>query len=161
MRSLSNPAAIFARQRGVSVISGVFLLLLMALLAALMVNLSSTANRNLAADIDGSRTYQIARAGAEWAMYQLDPNAESNVLPKCASVPATPPSISGYTLTVGCSASPDDSTAYSESGKSIRIFRISSRAVANGATSPGVERVVEVTLEKCRDSLKTAAPYDC
>ena len=92
-------------QRGVSIITGIFLLLLMAVLAAVIASVVSTAHVNQAADIGGARAYQAARAGAEWGMYQLDPNAQ--------------------------------------------------------VKAPGIERQVEVTLEKCRDAAITSAPYDC
>ena len=69
------------RQKGVSLVAGIFLLLLMAGLAAGMATVMSTAHVNSAADIGGARAYQAARAGAEWGMYQLDPNALSAGLP--------------------------------------------------------------------------------
>ena len=54
-----------ARQRGVSVITAVFLLLLMAVLAAAIANIVSTSHVNLAADIGGARAYQAARLVAK------------------------------------------------------------------------------------------------
>lgn len=137
-----------------SVIAGIFLLMLMAVLAAAIANIVSTAHVNQAADIGGSRAYQAARAGAEWGMYQLDPNAGGAGLPPCFVV-ANPP-IPGHTVTVSCAL-----TSYTEGGRSIGIYRIISQAVANGVKAPGIERQVEVTVEKCRDLLITAAPYDC
>lgn len=142
-----------SRQRGVSIITGVFLLLLMATLAAGMVSLVSTSHVNLAADVGGARAYQAARAGAEWGMYQLDPNAQTATLPPCVS--GTPP-IPGHVVNVTCLNW--DTT---EGGRQVRIYRISSRATTNGAKAPGIERLVEVTVEKCRDATIVAAPYDC
>lgn len=140
-------------QRGVSVITAIFLLLLMATLAAGMIQLMSTSHVNLAADVGGARAYQAARAGAEWGMYQLDPNAQTASLPNCVN--GTPP-IPGHTVNVTCLSY--DTT---EGGRQIRIYRISSRATANGVKAPGIERLVEVTVEKCRDATITTAPYDC
>ncbi len=144
-----------ARQRGVSIIAGIFLLLLMGLLAAAIATIVSTSHVNLAADIGGARAYQAARAGAEWGMFQLDPNAQTAALPPCFAV-ATP-AVPGHTVTVSCA-----STDYTEAGRSLRIYRITSIAVAIGARAPGIERQVEVTVEKCRDPVNVpAAPYDC
>lgn len=145
--------ALGGRQRGVTLISGIFLLLLMALLAAVIANVVSTAHINAAADIGGARAYQAARAGAEWGMFQLDPNAQNSDLPDC--VDGTPP-ISGHAVTVTCA-----SNNHSEGDRSIRIYRITSVAMANNARAPGIERQVEVTVEKCRDGAITTAPYDC
>lgn len=143
-----------ARQRGFSVITAVFLLLLMAVLAAAIANIVSTSHVNLAADIGGARAYQAARAGAEWGIFQLDPNAQAAGLPNCFadSTPAVP----GHTVNVTCA-----STDHSEAGRSIRIYRIVSLAVADGVRAPGIERQVEVTVEKCRDATIVAAPFDC
>jgi MSHA biogenesis protein MshP len=137
------------QQSGISVIAGIFLLLLMAVLAAVMANLVSTSHINMAADIGGARAYQAARAGAEWGMFQLDPNAQGAGLPACVSgAPALP----GYAVAVTCAAQD-----YTESGRQIRIYRITSVA-----TAPGIERQIEVTVEKCRDPVNiTAAPFDC
>lgn len=136
------------QQSGISVIAGIFLLLLMAVLAAVMANLVSTSHVNMAADIGGARAYQAARAGAEWGMFQLDPNAQSATLPDC--VDGTP-AIPGYAVAVTCAAQD-----YTESGRQIRIYRITSVATASG-----IERQIEVTVEKCRDPAIAAAPYDC
>lgn len=153
---MRNFAKISARpwQRGVSIITAVFLLLLMAVLAAAIANMVSTSHVNLAADIGGARAYQAARAGAEWGIFQLDPNAQTAGLPACANgTPAVP----GHTVTVTCSQ-----TDYSEAGRSIRIYRLVSLAVADGVRAPGIERQVEVTVEKCRDPVNVpAAPFDC
>lgn len=142
-----------SRQRGVSIITGIFLLLLMATLAAAMVSVISTSHVNIATDIGGSRAYQAARAGVEWGMYQLDPNAQAAALPACVN--GSPP-IPGHTVTVTC-----QSWDTTEGGRQIRIYRISSLATASGVKAPGIERLVEVTVEKCRDATISVAPYDC
>ena len=152
---MGNLAKISARpwQRGVSIIAAIFLLLLMAMLAAVIANMVSTSHVNLAADIGGARAYQAARAGAEWGIFQLDPNAQTAGLPACVDgTPAVP----GHTVEVSCT-----SNDYNEAGRSVRIYRIVSRAAANGARAPSIERQVEVTVEKCRDAMIVAAPFDC
>lgn len=141
-------------QRGVSLISGVFLLLLMAVLSAALVSIVSTAHLDMAADIGGARAYQAARAGAEWGLFQLDPNAQNAALPAC--VAGNPP-VPGHNVTVSCTSVND----YTEGSRTIRIYRITSRASALNVRSPGIEREVQVTVEKCRDAAITAAPFDC
>lgn len=86
-------------------------------------------------------------------MYQLDPDAQFAALPPCVS--GNPP-IPGHQVNVAC-----QSWDTTEGGRQVRIYRISSRATANGAKAPGIERLVEVTVEKCRDATIVAAPYDC
>ncbi|MBS1144446.1 MAG: biosis protein MshP [Proteobacteria bacterium] len=142
-----------ARQRGVSIITGIFLLLLMSVLAAVIANVVSTAHVNLASDIGGARAYQAARAGAEWGMFQLDPNAQNAALPACVN---GTPAIPDHTVTVGCTSSD-----HTEADRQIRIYRITSVAVANAVKAPGIERRVEVTIEKCRNAAIVSAPFDC
>lgn len=128
--------------------------MLMAVLAAVIANVVSTAHVNVAADIGGARAYQAARAGAEWGMYQLDPNAQTAGLPACGSTTTV---MLGHNVEVNC-----QSWDATEGTRLIRIYRITSRATAVGVKAPGIERQVEVTLEKCRDPLVvTVAPFDC
>lgn len=141
------------RQAGVSVITAIFLLLLMAVLAAAMVNIVSISHVNVAADIGGARAYQAARAGVEWGMFQLDPNAQGASLPNCVN--GTPP-VPGHTVAVNC-----QSWDTTENNRQVRIYRIVATATPTAVKAPGIERVLEVTLEKCRDPAVAAAPYDC
>ena len=150
-----------SRQRGVSIIAGIFLLLLMAVLAGLMANLLSLTHLNMAADMGGSRAYQAARAGAEWGMFQLDPNAQSATLPTCAGVVTPFPAIPGHVMAISCTAYPSAATSYQEGAKQIRIFHIVATATAVGVKAPGIQREVAVTVEKCRDPAITVAPFDC
>lgn len=153
------PRTLSSRQRGVSVMAAIFLLMLMASLAAVMARMISATNIDAAADIAGSRAYLAARAGVEWAMYQLDPNAaEANI--DNIACPGGGPSIPNHSLFIQCTVYPTTGH-YTEGGKSIRIFRIVATATASGLRAPGGERQVEVTVEKCRDSAITAPPYDC
>jgi len=154
-------ASFRSRQRGVSIISAIFLLLLMAGLAAYMANIISVAHVNSAADVGGSRAYQAARAGVEWGMFQLDPNASSSSLPTCATAAGTLTTIPNHSVVVSCAAYPSDTTVYQEGSRQVRIFQIMATATALGVKAPGIERQVVVTIEKCRDSAISVAPFDC
>ena len=93
---MRNFAKISARpwQRGVSVIAAVFLLLLMAVLAAAIANMVSTSQVNLAADIGGTRAYQAARAGAEWGVARA-------LASNCATT-TNVGTLNGMSITVTC-----------------------------------------------------------
>lgn len=142
------------QQRGVSLVAGIFLLLLMSVLAAALATIVSTAHINVAADVGGAQAYQAARAGAEWGLFQLDPNGATSALPDCFadSTPAVP----GHAVTVTCSRN-----EYTEGGRTLRIYLITSTASPTAAKAPGIERQVQVTVEKCRDPAITTAPFDC
>ena len=88
-RGQSKQAAAI-RQRGVSIISAIFMLLLFAALAAYMVSLSSSANITSAQDVQGARAYQAAQAGLEWGLLQvLDPGNATVVAPAAPTWPNT------------------------------------------------------------------------
>ena len=61
-------------QRGFSLVSAIFLLVVLAALGAAMVNFSTTQNQTQAMDVMGSRAYQAADAGIEWAAYNIELN---------------------------------------------------------------------------------------
>lgn len=163
------------RQGGVSIIAAIFLLLLFAAIAAFMVSMTSTANVTSAQDVQGARAYQAAQAGAEWGLFQLDPNGAAAALPGCFA--AATPAIPGFTVNVVCTVFPNAAPApnctapspiaefcYQEAGRQVRVYRIVATAAVAGipAGSPAaVEREVRVTVERCRDAAIVAAPFDC
>lgn len=157
---MKRPHSLSAGQRGISIVMAIFLLLLFGLIAALMATMLSTASMTEAQDIEGARTYQAARAGIEWGVYQLDPNATKSDLPDCFS-PATLTAIPGYSVRVACAPYPGAATTYQEGSRTIRIFQITATATSVAARPPGVEREIVVTVEKCRDTSVTVAPFDC
>lgn len=153
------------QQRGVSIIAAIFLLMLMAVLAGLLANLTTVTQVNMAADIGGSRAYQAARAGVEWAMYRVDPDGQSEVtgvLPTgCPAFGGPLAVFPGHSVDIECTAYPLGGGVYSEGSRQIRIFRIAAKATALGVKAPGIERRIEVTFEKCRDTAATVAPFNC
>jgi MSHA biogenesis protein MshP len=156
-----------SRQRGVSIISAIFMLLLFAAIAAFMVSMVSTANITSAQDVQGARAYQAAQAGVEWGLFQMDPNGSTAALPDCfAPSPTVLPAaaIPGFSVSVLCTSYPlASATSYAEAGRTIRIFQFVATATVAGALVPpaAVERQVTVRVEKCRDSTILAPPFDC
>jgi len=146
-------------QAGVSLISAVFLLVLFAALAGLFAVLGTGGQTTSTQNIMGSKAAHAAQVGVEWGMFQLDPNGEGIGLPDCFAASTLPAlaEFPGMTIAVNCTVF----GPYTEGGRQIRLYRITATA-GNGAQPPlGVERVVEVTLEKCRDPVITTPPYDC
>jgi MSHA biogenesis protein MshP len=65
-----------SRQRGFSLVSAIFLLVVIAAMGAFAVTLSTNQHQSDAMDVMGKRTYQAARAGIEWGAFQI---IQSNV----------------------------------------------------------------------------------
>jgi MSHA biogenesis protein MshP len=149
-------------QQGVSIISAIFLLLLMAALAAFMARIISTTHINQAIDIGGSRALQAARTGGELGLYKLMQEAPANAAPASASAPLAacfaPIStiIEGHTVQVSCESFGD----YLEASRTVRIYRVTATATAVSSVGTS-ERQMVITIEKCRDTSSSTAPYDC
>ena len=65
-------------QRGFSLVTAIFLLVVLAGLGAAMVTFSTSQSQSLALDVMGSRAYQAANAGVEWAAYNIASNSVAN-----------------------------------------------------------------------------------
>lgn len=90
--------------RGFAILSAIFILVVLASLGAFVVTISTNQQVGSALDIQGARAYQAARAGLEWGLYrQLRAGScagASSFVPGAAS-------LSGFTVTVTCTAVPD------------------------------------------------------
>jgi MSHA biogenesis protein MshP len=94
-------------QRGFSLFSAIFLLVMLSALGAAIVKVTSSSQITAALDIQGERAYQAARAGIEWGLYrqlrQKSCTAETTfALPDGATVRST---LAGFTVTVSCALS--------------------------------------------------------
>ena len=168
-------APVYASRRaainGFALPSAIFLLVILAGLAAFMVTFSTTQSITSAQDVQGARAYHAARSGTEWGLYRvLDPtNSTVNAMvppygtgtfawPNLPSCPAdTAMTIEGFDVAVRCT-----SNDYTEAGttRSIRVFFLRSTASVGVVGSLGfVERRVEVAVSKCRALDGAAADY--
>jgi len=67
--SLLVPARIHA-QSGFAIAAAIFLIVVLALLAVGMVQISSTSHTSLSQEYTSARAYMAARSGLQWGMYQ-------------------------------------------------------------------------------------------
>jgi MSHA biogenesis protein MshP len=136
------------RETGFVLPTAIFLLVVLAALAAYMVSLSRTSHISGALDIQGSRAYQAARAGVEWAAWQVvDPQA---LQPSPAPCPASPAALTltgtlaAFAVTVSCTRSVE-----TDGADTVAIYQITSTATS-GATGEVdyVERRIEAVFSK-------------
>lgn len=162
-----------ARQRGFTIVTAIFLLVVLAMLGAFMLTLTSLQQSSVVLDVQGVRAYQAARAGVEWGAWQvLDPNDAigTAALPTC---PASPThltlagSLSPFTVTVTCSA-----TSTTEGNRNVATYVIVATACNQPSGSPAscpnatpsggyLERQIQATLSKCKDPTATAPRFAC
>jgi MSHA biogenesis protein MshP len=136
-------------QRGFSLISAIFLLVVLAGLGAAMVSFSTMQNQSLALDVMGSRAYQAANAGIEWAAYNIASSPGVSVNPP-QTLAALGGNLSVFTVQVGyIAASQVDDTTWPPDGttETVWSYDITSSAVWGAAgTENRVERVINAKM---------------
>ena len=129
-------------QRGFSLVSAIFLLVVIAALGTFAVTLFTTQQQSAAMDVLGSRAYQAARAGIEWGAYQLLITGGGCAAATTAALPLAN-TLSGFTVNVACS-----SNSYTEDGTTVNVYQLIS--TAKQGTSPDyIERQMSATIAKC------------
>ena len=157
--------------------------MLLATLALAITMLTTQTQTEHARDMLGSRAYQAARAGLDWAAYQvLDPlntTATSGTanLPNCpgvagnvcptagapssTSMPTTPfgsTVLSGISVTLACSCAD-----FTEEGRNVRVYQLRATA-SSGSGAAAIERQLSSRVAYCRDPNGNPAaqpPYGC
>jgi MSHA biogenesis protein MshP len=142
------------RQGGFSLVSAIFILVILAGLGASMVTFSTAQHSTVAMDIQSARAYQAARAGIEWGAYGALAQPPSVLVPGF-TCPASPGStyamtfagtqLSGFATVVTCY-----STTHAEGATNVVQSIITSTAtygVAN--TSDYVARQISARVALC------------
>lgn len=138
--------------RGFAIISALFILVVLAMLGAFVVNISGAQHLGSAQDLLGARAAQAARAGIEWGLYQVNivnaagksggtacPAASTNL-----AMPAAATTLSGMSVTVLCSPGAAVSGNY--------VYKIVATACnqpnAAGASCPNITSPTELYVER-------------
>lgn len=129
-------------QRGFSLISAIFLLVVIAALGTFAVSLSTTQQMSAAMDLLGSRAYQASRAGIEWGAYQVLQNTSGAFATACPGTttanPAFPGTLADFNVTVACSGTP-----VSEGSATVTMYQITSTASGVAGATVGSQNYVE------------------
>lgn len=132
-------------------ITAIFLLVVIAVLGAYIVSVSTTQHTTAALDLQGSKAYQAAYAGMQWGVFQALQNT-SCVSGVGVSIALTG-NLAGFSATVVCTSTPP----YTEGSTTRTIYRITSTGCSppNAVVAcPGIqggyyaERQLEATLDK-------------
>ncbi|MFZ2652479.1 MAG: agglutinin biogenesis protein MshP [Burkholderiaceae bacterium] len=120
-------------QRGFTLVSAVFILVVLAALGAALAKLSVRQQLGSAAEVQAARAQQSARAGLEWASFQV-----LRVAPPPAAPPAcfgatsfTAAGLGGFTVTVNCARTPPSGTL-SDGVTTLAFYEL----VANACNAP-------------------------
>ena len=135
-------------QKGFSLVTAIFLLVVLASLGAMMMTFFTSQQQSSALDVLGSRAYQASRAGIEWAAYQVVQNSGVGFAPNCraGATSQAPPALAGtlvdFSVSVNCSA-----TSAVEAAATLWVYNITSTATRGTAGSADyVERQMTATI---------------
>jgi len=135
-------------QTGFSLISAIFLLVVIAALGTFAVTLSTAQHQSQILDIMGARGYQAALAGIEWASYNVNQQPVNSQVawagcttPGAAVAAGVGSGLESYTITVSCSA-----TSAVEGANTIWLYDVSS--VAETGTPGDVNYVKQIATAK-------------
>ena len=106
--SKTNPDA-RNRAAGFTLISAIFLLVVLAALGTAMVGITQRQQLGSVAELEAARALQSARGGLEWGAFQLLQNpAPPAAAPSCFAT--TNMTVAPYTVTVSCTRTPSSGT---------------------------------------------------
>jgi len=131
-------------QQGFSLVSAIFLLVVLAGLGAAMVSFSTTQNQAQSLDLMGSRAYQAASAGVEWAAYNIMTTPGVSSPAAVVFTPGTATALAGnlsdFAVTVSYNAvSAVDAVNVGETPTTVWSYDITASAVWG---APGTENYV-------------------
>ena len=139
-------------QKGFSLVTAIFLLVVLGGLGTMMVTFFTAQQQSSALDVMGSRAYQASRAGIDWAAYNVTQTVPGTPWAGCATYAAATSLFAAGTMTGTLSpfavALTCASASAEEGASTIYTYDLTSTATYGGA--PGnadyVERVITVKM---------------
>jgi MSHA biogenesis protein MshP len=143
------------RARGVSLITAVFLLVVLSGLVAALARVLIAQQATSAIDVLGARAYQAARSGLDWGIYQQlrvqPPSVACFASPQTFEVPSSDTAVRAFTVTVSCTAKAGNAVGDTTNRWSITAVACNTPQTASGcpnsSTDPDyVQRKVQAEL---------------
>ena len=117
---------------GFALVSAIFLITVLAALAAFIAYFSSTQQASSEADLLGARAFQAARGGMEWGSYQSIIGLSCPGAGAPTNLNFAGSSLAAFTVTVTC-----DRKNFTEGGNAITIDHITANACNQPVAGPG------------------------
>ncbi|MBI5658361.1 MAG: agglutinin biogenesis protein MshP [Nitrosomonadales bacterium] len=140
-------AASRTMQRGFSLVTAIFLVVVLSGLGAAMMTFFTAQQQGSALDVLGARAYRAARAGIEWGAFQVVQNSGVGFAPACRtgitaqSLPALAGTLADFAVNVNCSAISAVDAA------PLWVYSLTSTATRGAAGSADyVERQISATI---------------
>ena len=126
------------RQRGISLVPALFLLIVLAALGIVIVKLGAVQQQTVVMSMQSARAYAAARAGVDWAAYQALVNGSCGA----ASLALSEGGLTGFSVDTTCTSS-----THSEGPNTVTVFVIDAFAYAGAYGTPDyVSRRVRSTV---------------
>jgi len=122
-------------QHGFSLVTAIFILIVLAALGAYMVTIGGTNRATSTAALQGARAYQAARSGIDWSVYMITTAANQatarnncNGIINANNFTLNAAGLNGFTINTLCSF-----TAHSQQGAdNVTVYSITSIATSGG-----------------------------
>jgi MSHA biogenesis protein MshP len=109
-----------SHENGFTLVSALFLLVVLAFAGTIMVSLGAVQRRTTDFALQGARAYHAAQSGIEWGVYQA---LNTGACPAPTSFPLSEGGLIGFGVDVSCS-----STGHDEAGSIANVYQIVSVA---------------------------------
>ncbi|MCK5666153.1 MAG: hypothetical protein KAI17_21835 [Thiotrichaceae bacterium] len=106
------------RQQGFSLVTALFILVVLASLGLYMVTISGAQHQSVNYTLLSARAYQAARSGIEWGIYQTINNGDCSGFPR--TIDFSDNGLNGFQTKISCSLG-----SYQEKGDHFNIYHLS------------------------------------
>jgi MSHA biogenesis protein MshP len=132
-------------QRGFTLVTAIFIIVILATVMGYMVSLSGTQRATSLLALQGARAYEGARSGIEWGIQQAftTPGTMCSAAPgSTTSFALSGPGLTGFSVTVTC-----DFTQHTEKSTTVSVYHLVALATYGSYGSPDyVSRQLEATV---------------
>ena len=145
MKSCMNPSA---GNKGFSIITAIFVLVVLSLLGLAMLTINAVLQTSSSQSTSGVRAYYAAVSGLEWATYQATGRCQDDHDAICpvAATASTPFTVDGFTVTVDC-----DDAVVSDDGVNnynLDTLTVTAEKAANAGSPDQVRRILHATVTR-------------
>ncbi len=119
------------RQNGFSLITAIFLVVIVASVGAFMVTINQTQQQSTSFSLLGMRAMQAASSGIEWAIHRATQSGGAGLNCGAAGVPFTVNTGNAFTVTVTCNVLP-----FEEGTSNYNVYELTAVAEFGAVTSP-------------------------
>jgi len=129
------------KQQGFSLVMAIFVLVILGMLGGFMATFSAVQTDTSLYAVQGSRAYQAARAGIEWAI--ADISATQSCTQTNAQTAMTFTGLNGFTVSLSCTAS----ASYTEANATHVVYTVTSLSqYGSFANSNYAARQIQITI---------------